>query len=162
ELGRGGMAVVYEAEQEALGRHVALKVLPSDAVADATRLERFRREARSAARLHHTNIVPVFDIGEWRGVYYLALQVLPGHDPDRVLAELKRLRAGPAAGLPTAHPAGSLACCLLSGRFPPEGAALDAAEPDPLAVSDAPGPAVEPDARPSPGGKGGSETATST
>ncbi len=59
-IGSGGMGVVYEAVQESLGRHVALKLLPADALLDPKKLERFRREARAAARLHHTNIVPVF------------------------------------------------------------------------------------------------------
>src|SRR5262249_48369717 len=64
EIGRGGMGVVYEAEQVALGRRVALKVLPRQAVGDAKAQERFRREARSAAKLHHTNVVPVFEVGQ--------------------------------------------------------------------------------------------------
>ena len=64
ELGRGGMGVVFEAVQESLGRPVALKVLATHAQFDATRRERFVREAQAAARLHHTNIVPVFGVGE--------------------------------------------------------------------------------------------------
>src|SRR5262249_33139535 len=98
EVARGGMGVVYEAEQETLGRHVALKVLPFHAANDAVRLKRFRREARSAARLHHTNIVPVFDVGVWRAegvgppVHYFAMQFIQGQGLDEVLAEVKRLR----------------------------------------------------------------------
>src|SRR5262249_11828437 len=68
EVGRGGMGVVYEAQQLSLGRHVAIKVLPSHALLDARQLSRFQREARSAAKLHHTNIVPVFGIGEQDGL----------------------------------------------------------------------------------------------
>jgi serine/threonine protein kinase/WD40 repeat protein len=92
EIGRGGMGIVYEAEQESLGRHVALKVLPHRAAADATCLLRFRREARAAARLHHTNIVPVHEVGEAQGVHYYAMQYIQGQSLDEILHELRRLR----------------------------------------------------------------------
>src|SRR5262249_1493727 len=68
EVGRGGMGVVYEAEQISLGRHVALKVLPGRHHQGDTHKHRFEREARAAAKLHHTNIVPVFAIGEHDGL----------------------------------------------------------------------------------------------
>src|SRR5438477_7570210 len=77
ELGRGGMGVVYEATHLALGRRVALKVLPATVLAGAA-LERFLREAQTAAGLHHTNIVPVFDIGQVGGVPYYAMQFIDG------------------------------------------------------------------------------------
>src|SRR5271168_2421488 len=96
EIGRGGMGVVYEAEQEALGRHVALKVLPFQARTNPIYLQRFRREARSAARLHHTNIVPVFDVGECDGTCYYAMQLIQGQGLDEVLAQLRHLRASPS------------------------------------------------------------------
>src|SRR5260370_4317384 len=78
EVGRGGMGVVYEAEQESLGRHVALKVLPSSARMNPTYLERFRREAKAAAQLHHTNIVPVFGVGAAEGMHFYAMQFIRG------------------------------------------------------------------------------------
>jgi serine/threonine protein kinase/WD40 repeat protein len=92
EVGHGGMGVVYEAQQLSLGRHVAIKVLPSHALLDPRQLGRFRREARSAARLHHTNIVPVFGVGEQDGLHYYVMQFIPGLGLDLVLDELRRLR----------------------------------------------------------------------
>ena len=91
EIGRGGMGVVYEADQESLGRHVALKVLFPDAGANPICVERFRREARAAARLHHTNIVPVYDVGEAAGTHYYTMQFIQGQALDEVLSELRRL-----------------------------------------------------------------------
>jgi serine/threonine protein kinase/WD40 repeat protein/tetratricopeptide (TPR) repeat protein len=92
EIGRGGMGVVYEAEQISLGRRVALKVLPGHVTGDRKALERFRREAKSAARLHHTNIVPVFDVGRDRDVSFYAMQLIQGQGLDQVIDELRRLR----------------------------------------------------------------------
>jgi hypothetical protein len=92
EIGRGGMGVVYEAEQESLGRRVALKVLPAEALRNPTHIQRFQREARAAARLHHTNIVPVFGVGEDYGTHYYATQYIEGRPLNEVLAELCRLR----------------------------------------------------------------------
>ena len=70
EIGRGGMGIVYEAEQVSLGRHVALKVLPQQLLPNSKQRQRFEHEARSAAKLHHTNIVPVFGVGEENGLQY--------------------------------------------------------------------------------------------
>jgi len=101
EAGRGGMGVVYEAEQESLGRRVALKVLAAHAITDAAQVRRFEREARAAAQLHHTNIVPVFGVGEQDGLHYYAMQFIPGLGLDNVIEEVKRLRSA----TPTPAPA---------------------------------------------------------
>ena len=78
ELGRGGMGIVYEAVQESLGRHVALKVIPRRVMLDARRRQRFQREAQAVAQLHHTNIVPIFAVGEHDGLPYYAMQYIRG------------------------------------------------------------------------------------
>ena len=91
EIGRGGMGVVYEAEQVSLGRRVALKVLPGQVSSDRLTQERFRREARAAARLHHTNIVPVYDVGQDGDVRYYAMQFIEGQGLDSVITEMRRL-----------------------------------------------------------------------
>jgi len=83
EIGRGGMGIVYDAEQESLGRRVAVKVLPKQALLDEKHLKRFQREARTAARLHHTNIVPVFGVGHDDGYHYYVMQLIDGAGLDR-------------------------------------------------------------------------------
>ncbi|HVX12139.1 MAG TPA: serine/threonine-protein kinase [Pirellulales bacterium] len=98
EVGRGGMGIVYEAEQESLGRRVALKVLSGHRLIDSAQVRRFEREARSAARLHHTNIVPVFGVGKQDGLHYYVMQFIQGQGLDEVLTELKRLRAVQSSG----------------------------------------------------------------
>lgn len=80
EVGRGGMGVVYEAEQISLKRRIALKVLRFGAVADEMAMQRFQREAETVAQLHHTNIVPIFAIGSEEGVRYYAMQFIEGRD----------------------------------------------------------------------------------
>ena len=90
ELGRGGMGVVYEAMHETMQRRVALKVLPKAFTERSQFLERFMREARSAGQLHHTNIVPVFEVGNVDGYYFYAMQYIHGQNLDMVIDELRR------------------------------------------------------------------------
>src|SRR5262249_50047141 len=94
EIGRGGMGVVYEAEQISLGRRVALKLLPPRSLPDDRAKRRFEREAKAAARLHHTNIVPVYGVGEHDGQPYYVMQLIQGLGLDQVLVELRRLKDG--------------------------------------------------------------------
>ena len=122
EIGRGGMGVVYEAVQESLGRHVALKVLPYHGLLSPIQLERFRREARAAARLHHTNIVPVFGVGEEAGTHFYAMQFIQGQGLDVVLDEVRRLHGSQEAMTrdgwrPGPTPSERAAAGLLSGQF---------------------------------------------
>jgi WD40 repeat protein/serine/threonine protein kinase len=147
EIGRGGMGVVYEAQQMSLGRHVAIKVLSSHAQLDARQLGRFEREARSAAKLHHTNIVPVFGVGEQDGLHYFVMQFIPGLGLDTVLEELRRLQPGkPGSGSTPGPTSGGLrvsrkeisstelARSLATGRLAPVGGKEDDA---PTARNDA-------------------------
>ncbi len=95
ELGRGGMGVVYKAVEESLGRLVALKVLCDRRQLGPIQLLRFQREARAAALLHHTNIVPVFAVGVHEDIHYYAMQYIDGQSLDSVLREIMRLRRDP-------------------------------------------------------------------
>jgi tetratricopeptide (TPR) repeat protein len=103
EIGRGGMAVVYEAEQISLGRTVALKVLPFAAVLDPKHLQRFKNEAQAAAHLHHPHIVPVYAVGCERGVHYYAMQYVEGQS----LAVAIRDMVGEGSGEGTRTPISS-------------------------------------------------------
>lgn len=91
ELGRGGMGIVYEAEQVSLDRRVALKVLPFAAVLDQKQIQRFKNEAHAAAQLHHNHIVPVFSVGCERGVHYYAMQYIDGQSLASVVRDLREL-----------------------------------------------------------------------
>jgi serine/threonine protein kinase len=123
QLGRGGMGVVYKARDTALQRDVALKVLANAGLTGAA-AERFRAEARAAARLHHPNIVQIYDIGEHEGSPYLALEYVSGG----TLAEKLRHQALPpqdaaalliqvARGVHAAHQAGILHRDLKPGNI---------------------------------------------
>jgi serine/threonine protein kinase/WD40 repeat protein len=100
-VGVGGMGVVFEAVHSGLEKRVALKVLPRELVEH--RLERFLREARTAAALHHTNIVPIFDVGQSYGVPYYAMQFIDGKPLDRLNeGELATRSSAPDSLLPEA------------------------------------------------------------
>src|SRR5215210_8833452 len=86
-LGSGGMADVYVAEDTVLGRQVALKVLYRRFAQDAEFVERFRREASSAAGLQHPHVVNVYDRGEWDGTYYIAMEYLDGRTLKRIVLD---------------------------------------------------------------------------
>jgi len=86
-VGSGGMAEVYCAEDTQLGRRVAVKLLHERFAQDEEFVERFRREASSAASLSHANIVSVYDRGEWGGTYYIAMEYLDGRSLDSIVRE---------------------------------------------------------------------------
>jgi len=100
-IGRGGMGVVYEAEQQSLARPVALKVLPKHVLLLDRHVERFRREAQTAARLHHSNIVPVFGVGQQGELHYYVMPLVRGVGLDEIIRELagqsRPSATGPAA-----------------------------------------------------------------
>jgi serine/threonine protein kinase len=98
EIGRGGMGVVFEAEQLSLGRRIALKVLPFAWSLDSRQLQRFKNEARAAAQLHHQNIVPVYAVGCERGVHFYAMQYIEGQTLMEVIREVRHLAAKKGRG----------------------------------------------------------------
>ncbi len=94
EVGRGGMGIVYEAEQISLGRRVALKVLPFAATMDPRHLHRFQNESRAAASLEHPHIVPVYSVGCERGVHYYAMKFIEGHSLAALIGQQRHTRQG--------------------------------------------------------------------
>ncbi len=97
ELGRGGMGIVYEAEQISLQRQVALKILPFGAVLDQHQLQRFKNEATAAAALKHPHIVGIYQFGCDRGVYFYAMEFIDGLDAGKLIAWLRKHEGTPFA-----------------------------------------------------------------
>ena len=116
EIGRGGMGIVYEAEQISLNRRVALKVLPFAATLDERRLQRFKMEAQAAAQLHHPNIVPVYAVGCERDVHFYAMQFIDGQTLAAAIEERRGAAEMPAESLRSAT-------TVLEAELPPRSAA---------------------------------------
>jgi hypothetical protein len=122
EIGKGGMGVVYEAEQVSLRRRVALKVLPFAGMLDQRQLLRFQNEARAAACLHHAHIVPVYFVGCERGVHFYAMQLVQGSNLADLIRDLRHQdghETNPSPQPPPRNGEGEKACLLplsASGR----------------------------------------------
>jgi eukaryotic-like serine/threonine-protein kinase len=98
KLGEGGMGAVYEARQLSLDRSVALKILPANLAANGDFVTRFVREAHSVAKLNHTNIVQIYDVGRSEGIYYFAMEFVRGHTIDGNIKKGEKMDVRTAVG----------------------------------------------------------------
>src|SRR5438552_17316248 len=112
-IGKGGMGEVFLAQDTKLERKVALKILPADVASNRDRMERFVREAKSAASLNHPNIAHVYEIGESNGTHFIAMEFIYGetlrdkiHRDTAPLPKLLKYLIQVAEGLSKAHAAG--------------------------------------------------------
>lgn len=147
EIGRGGMGIVYEAEQQSLARRVAVKVLPKHLLLLDKHLKRFRREAQTAAGLHHTNIVPVFGVGDQDGLHYYVMPLVRGVGLDEIIRALRktgdRSEAGsapPCAPGSAAQDINGIVRALIASKFAATQPAAPEARPenaeDPVVCAD--------------------------
>ncbi len=128
EIGRGGMGIVYEVRQLAIGRRVALKVLPLAAAIDPKAARRFQLEAQVAGMLQHPHIVPVYAVGTVDQIPYFAMQFIEGGSLAGLIAELRGLverGADHGVSAPSGDSPSALALGLLTGRFAPVGTGSD-------------------------------------
>jgi serine/threonine protein kinase/tetratricopeptide (TPR) repeat protein len=141
EIGRGGMGVVYEARQVSLNRKVALKVLSGGLGLTPKAVQRFRREAEAAAKLHHTNIVPVYATGEEDGTHFYAMELIEGPSLDHVIRQMRMGVGGaersdaPAGASETSAPATHLSPDLVQTGPYVEGANIVGASSGPSSSS---------------------------
>jgi serine/threonine-protein kinase len=98
-VGRGSTGAVYCARQRSLDRQVAVKILSSHLAADPRYVERFLREARLAARFAHSNIIQVFDVGQWRDTHYIVMEYVPGRGLDRLIGAGEKLTEAQAVSV---------------------------------------------------------------
>ena len=124
EVGRGGMGVVYEAHQKSLGRRVAIKVLPPSALLDGRQRKRFQHEAQTAAQLQHPHIVPVYSVGNERGIPFYVMRYVDGVDLGTVIEWFRGLsdieRTSPSTCEETERVSDLPDEAGNSGRFPVE------------------------------------------
>ena len=92
------MGIVFEARQRSLNRRVALKVLSSGLGLTSKAIQRFQREAEAAAKLHHTNIVPIYATGEDHGIHFYAMELIDGPSLDQVIRHMRNGGPEPSSG----------------------------------------------------------------
>jgi eukaryotic-like serine/threonine-protein kinase len=119
EVARGGMGIVYEAEQVSLRRRVALKLLPFASSLDERQLQRFKHEAQAAGQLHHSNIVPVYWVGSERGIHFYAMQFIEGQSLAALIRALRHDADMEAERDGATSPEAALVHELASGRWAP-------------------------------------------